>query len=69
MADIIDNANDRIEIEMGRLLQSKRYSAMQPTGQCHYCSESVRSNLLFCDSECRDEYDREAAIRRRQGIG
>ena len=68
MSDIVDDANDRIEVEMSRLLQTKRYSAMRPAGACHYCAELLRGDRLFCDTDCRDSYDREAAIRRKQGL-
>ncbi|MGC8703639.1 MAG: hypothetical protein ACP5RV_12030 [Thiomonas sp.] len=36
-------------------------------GQCHFCAEPLRAGLLFCDSECRDLFEREQAARYRNG--
>lgn len=68
MSDIVDLANDHVEREMGMRLRAHRTISLVPAGQCHYCAEPVKQALLFCDLECRDEYDREAGIRRRQGL-
>ncbi len=69
MSDIADIANDRVELELELSMKARRgRHVLVPAGQCHYCAEEVGSGALFCDTGCRDEYDREAAIRKRQGL-
>lgn len=44
-------------------------SAKRPeyTGQCYYCEEAIESPLIFCDANCRDDFEREQAALRRNG--
>ena len=37
-------------------------------GDCHNCGASVPDGWRFCDSDCRDDYEREIAARRREGL-
>lgn len=41
--------------------------ALRPCGACHYCGESVRTGMLFCGRECRDDFEREQMLRERHG--
>lgn len=36
-------------------------------GQCHFCAEPLRSGLLFCGAECRDDFEYEQAAKHRNG--
>lgn len=71
MADEIDRANDEVERFLVQALQNN--AAARPLllacGQCHYCGEAVAEGLRFCDAECRDDYDKLIAARRRNGGG
>ncbi|MFJ2987757.1 DUF2116 family Zn-ribbon domain-containing protein [Collimonas sp. NPDC087041] len=69
MSDIADRAAWRIEKD----LQNARADVMkQPTlnsdGHCHFCDEQIAHERLFCDVDCRDDYDKEQAALRRTGM-
>lgn len=61
MADEIDRANDMAELNLAASLAVRR-SALVPCGRCHYCDESLRPNVLFCDKDCRDWFEQEQRI-------
>lgn len=59
MADIADITADRDEHEAPmRAAASRRPEGPKPTGRCHWCEEPVASAARFCDSDCRDDYQR-----------
>ena len=58
MADIIDQAQDLIEKEAASRLAARRFTFLAPTGECYNCGEVVAHDRLFCDADCRDDYDR-----------
>ncbi|TDY90277.1 UNVERIFIED_ORG: hypothetical protein DFO49_3092 [Herbaspirillum seropedicae] len=68
MSDHADNADSKIYgvIEAG-LAAARRAPALQPDCRCHFCDEDVAVNLLFCNVECRNDYERECAARRLLG--
>jgi hypothetical protein len=33
------------------------------SGYCYYCDEKVRSPHLFCDLDCRDDWEREQKLK------
>lgn len=68
MSDHADNADGRIyrTIAAG-LAAARRAPALQPDCRCHFCDEPVAVELLFCNVDCRDDYQRERAARQRSG--
>jgi len=55
---------------MDRVLQTAldahtRANRMKPVGACYYCEAELKSGMLFCDADCRDEYERMIAAQRR----
>lgn len=68
MSDHADNADSRIyrTIEAG-LAAARRAKALQPDFRCHFCDEPVAVDLLFCNRDCRDDYQRAQAARQRAG--
>jgi hypothetical protein len=68
MSDHADNADSRIyrTIAAG-LAAARRAPALQPDCRCHFCDEPLAVQLLFCNVDCRDDYQREQAARRRSG--
>lgn len=63
MADIADNADEINELHLQESLaaQKRRAIELKPKGICHYCDEGISSsanNKLFCDTDCRDDYDK-----------
>jgi hypothetical protein len=68
MSDHADNADSRIyrTIAAG-LAAARRAPELQPDCRCHFCDEPLAVQLLFCNVDCRDDYQREQAARRRSG--
>lgn len=57
MADEADIAGD---IERGRLdvlLLNRTYRPLPETGRCYNCDDVVPCGL-FCDADCRDDYEK-----------
>lgn len=71
MADVVDTANEKADILLAasvarqQLAQAK--DRIEPTGRCHWCDEITNDTALFCTSECRDDYDRQARAKARNG--
>lgn len=38
-------------------------------GFCYYCDEVLRSPHIFCNAECRDDFEREQRLRTMAGKG
>lgn len=59
MADIIDQANDRAEMDLQRALTAALRSApvLPFIGECHNCSEPLPGSLRFCDADCRSDFE------------
>ena len=65
MADFADEAQDINEEHLAKSLlehseQAKR-NQLKPLGYCRHCHESIAKdakNQLFCDVDCRDDYER-----------
>jgi len=68
MSDHADNADSRIyrTIDAG-LAAARRAPALQPDSRCHFCDEIVATELLFCNRDCRDDF--ELQIRARKILG
>lgn len=69
MSDVIDDANERADLFLNVAKGQRRREGPAPNGRCHYCSESVAKGNRFCDTECRDEWEREQQIRTGQFAG
>lgn len=67
MTDIFDQATEH-EIrdrELAIKLQLESAApAMRRTGHCHNCDESLGSGELFCDADCRNDYELRARAKR-----
>jgi len=35
--------------------------------RCHFCDETLQPEILFCNDDCRDDYEKEEAARARNG--
>jgi predicted nucleic acid-binding Zn ribbon protein len=69
MSDIADRADWRVEqdIQNARAHVGKQVM-LASDGHCHFCDEQVAHTLLFCNVDCRDDYDKEQAALRRTGM-
>lgn len=66
MADDIDWANNMAQRERDAGLAAVRRAppTLPPTGRCYNCDEGVPAGARFCDSDCRDDYEKMAKLRR-----
>lgn len=71
MADEADMTADRMEAEEAfrrkqRLVPPKQ---LQPVGACHWCEEILDDHTIFCDNNCRDDWQKDdAANKRNKGV-
>jgi len=67
MADIIDMANDRAEQDLQRAVTAARTSnglEAAATGYCLHCGADLHTGLRWCDTDCRDDWQRKQARHR-----
>lgn len=58
MADIADRAAEQQQYLNDLALQKREQApALQANGYCHNCDEPLTGSLLFCDQDCRDDFD------------
>ena len=56
LADIADRDGEFLhDLAMRELASRPR---LLPAGGCHNCGEPVNASACFCDSDCRDDYER-----------
>lgn len=70
--DYLDVAQDFMEMQTERTIKEIRKKARQSllhTGYCFNCNETVHSPYLYCDEECRKDYEERESRKRRQTIG
>lgn len=67
--DIIDHADEVMEqMQTARIEAIRTTKARLPSiGRCHYCSSATEENQLFCDADCRDDYEHEQKAKQRNG--
>ena len=57
--DEIDRAAEHIERERAGLLAQRKPSGPSATGHCAYCNAPVPTGMRWCDSLCRDAWQKE----------
>lgn len=57
MADEADMAHDIETSRLARLLENRQRDVLPVIGMCHNCFDPL-SDGLFCDADCRDDYER-----------
>lgn len=68
MSDHADNADSKIYKTIAAGLAAvRRAPELQPDCHCHFCDEAVPAERVFCDTDCRDDYEREQAALHRAG--
>lgn len=68
MADEIDRAQDHIEQQLAFAFMTRQREQIRPVGRCWYCKETLTETMLFCSSECRDDWDRERKAKAIAGV-
>lgn len=66
MADIVDIANEVVNEDLIAHMSNRKEHTVKETGYCHYCHEPLTSGK-FCDSGCRDDWEREHKMRKIRG--
>lgn len=56
MSDEADVANEQMELTLASA-RSRRAPSLPAIGQCYNCEETLRFGV-FCDADCRDDYER-----------
>lgn len=70
MSDIIDDANNQVELNEQRSIRYAQQRAKeledQPLGHCLFCGEKFLTDsvMRWCDAFCRDGYERDKALKR-----
>lgn len=60
MADEADIASLHEELHLAQsIFSSKKPLGPVPNGRCHWCDEVVGDNERFCDTNCRDDWQKE----------
>lgn len=69
MSDIADSADARINLDIEYALKNMQLAPMvEPDMHCLFCDEAVGHGELFCNIECRDDYQKlQAALKRNGG--
>ena len=68
MSDIADRADWRIAHAITTAVAHVRcLPSLQAVHHCHFCEAPLASALLFCNVDCRDDYQKEQAALRRAG--
>lgn len=65
--DDIDRADRAIEQHLQAAMAARR-PELTPCGECHNCEEPLKgafAHLNFCDSDCRDDYERRQHLQHR----
>lgn len=65
--DDIDKGNYQAELTLQAYIERVRKRSgfgPKPTGQCFNCDEPVDAERLFCDPECREDYERRNPTKR-----
>lgn len=70
MSDIADKAQDHIERQLPHTIAgSKKPEGPEANGRCHYCDEIVADEHRWCDTACRDAWQRDNQRRMEVGYG
>ncbi|WP_037427203.1 hypothetical protein [Shewanella sp. POL2] len=66
MSDNVDDANALADLQLQVAMAGRKRPVMRPfTGCCYWCCEPVESPRIFCDADCRDDFERDAALKGR----
>ena len=59
MSDNLDIAQERSEMHLADALRARKPEGPAPTGRCLWCDEIVSDEQRWCDSQCRDMWERD----------
>jgi hypothetical protein len=68
MTDIYEQASEAEERDRALALKTQKERAARTAliqiGRCYFCEADVGGGRLFCDSDCRDDFELEQKRRR-----
>ncbi|EMJ2321931.1 hypothetical protein V7L32_002319 [Salmonella enterica] len=67
MADEIDIASDNERMRLSVALAERERHPLPETGHCHNCDEIISAGL-FCDTDCRDDYEKRERAQRMKPV-
>lgn len=70
MSDDLDRAqeaSDMLTDASIRNIRNNTNRGLKPTGLCYYCESDVNSDKLFCNVECRQDFEQEQRLRKIAG--
>ncbi|WP_046337097.1 hypothetical protein [Xenorhabdus bovienii] len=57
--DIIDTANDTVELTVSHALQNRQPPLTSINGMCRWCETEPAKYGAFCSRECGEDYERD----------
>lgn len=68
MGDIADQSDRGIAQAINSAVEKARQShGLRANGRCHFCDEPTAPTAVFCNTDCRDDYEQEQAALKRAG--
>ncbi|HWX03202.1 DUF2116 family Zn-ribbon domain-containing protein [Collimonas sp.] len=68
MSDVADRAEWRIAQDIkAAMAHARKTLQLEADRHCHYCDDAVAHGALFCNTDCRDDYQTEQEALRRAG--
>lgn len=69
MADEIDQASDREQLDRDLAIAAAKHSApeLPACGECYNCTASLPPGVRYCDKDCRDDHAKTTSAEIRRG--
>ncbi|MFZ6730593.1 DUF2116 family Zn-ribbon domain-containing protein [Undibacterium sp. Ji42W] len=68
MSDVADSSDKLIEVFTSQAISfASRDHYVQSNGHCLFCDEAISHDEQFCNTDCRDDFDKEQAALIRNG--
>jgi len=58
MGDIVDKAEHASNAFFNEALNNKAEEAPEHTGECFNCGEPLAAPMRWCDTDCRDDWEK-----------
>ncbi|MBI3727106.1 MAG: DUF2116 family Zn-ribbon domain-containing protein [Burkholderiales bacterium] len=69
MSDIADMSDKNVETFIASAIANAcNKPLMKSTGHCRFCEEAVPPDLLFCNRDCRDDFEKFQSAGIRNGV-
>ena len=56
--DELEHQLMEIQLKEAMHKTQKKTTALMPVGECYNCDEVIATDKVFCDADCRDDYDK-----------